>query len=294
MVSGINSNPVDHSVWVEDWSEDLDAQKYISSLPRGVNTINIFVGQLDKNGTIDGFSEDTPGKPAGTGAFKTVQELRDFIQQLRAKGLNVNLSIGGQDGTVFGDSWDNLTTGNIQTYAQALNNLCKYTGATGVNFDDEHNDSSAALAGQLAAALKTLDPSLELSDCVMAGINSQGPWHQEDSEVLENATMPNGTSAFSQVDIMAYYDGATLAQNETFVTDWLSYLKKWGFTASQVSVGVDPNDSITGKANLAAWIQFCAHNGFSTAIWDQSGVDDYVQNDWGDKIAKLYGSEKNF
>ena len=29
-------------------------------------------------------------------------------------------------------------------------------------------------------------------------------------------------------------------------------------------------------------------HGFNTAIWDNPGIDDFVDHDWGNKIRKMY------
>ena len=293
-----NSNQgVENSTWVEDWTANLDTDQYIDSLPQGVNTINIFVGQLDiVNGqpTIDGFTaSDTPGVP-GTGAFPDEASLTDFISKCQAKGIAVKLSIGGASNTTFGQSWNNLTDNNINDFAQALVNFCKTTGANGIDFDDELEDTTvAARAGKLAAAFKTLDPDLQASFCVYGGIDDSGPMHDVDTIFLQNALLGNGDSAIDRVYVMTYYDGSSLQENEQYMLQWAQWLKdNYSFSSSQISCGVDPNDPNTSPndGSLAEWIKFAKDNGFSTAIWDQQGVDDYVNNDWGDVIRNLYNS----
>ncbi|MGB7978668.1 MAG: glycosyl hydrolase family 18 protein, partial [Chlamydiales bacterium] len=170
------SKGYENSTWLEDWSQDLDNPQYLDKLlSQHVDTINIFVGQLDfdaqGNPMIDGFSEDTPGQPLGTGVFKNEAELVDFIKQCHAKGIHVKLSLGGQNGTTFGDSWTKLTNANVEGFAQALSSFCAKTGADGVDFDDELEDTGvAALAGKLAGDFKDLNPNLETSFCLYAGI----------------------------------------------------------------------------------------------------------------------------
>lgn len=286
----------ENSTWVEDWTNNLDTQTYIQALPMGVNTINVFVGQLDHdssgNPLIDGYSEDTPGRPAGIGAFPTVAALTDFITQCKAKGITVKLSIGGASGTGFGNSWNNLTSANVSAYAQALVNFCQTTGADGIDFDDEFEvNANATLAGMLAAEFKNLAPNLKTSFCVFAGINSSGPEHQIDSIFLQNAVTSSGTSAIDRVYVMCYYDGATLAENEQFMLLWKTWLQQnYSFSASQISAGLDPNDSNTSPSNgsMTTWVKFAAQNGFSTAIWDQLGVNDYISNNWGEVVNNIY------
>lgn len=303
MSSVYNNSNYENSTWVEDWSENLDTEQYIQSLIHsGIGTVNVFVGQLDfVNGvpTIDGFSSDTPGRPPGSGSFASEAALKDFIRKLKAAGINVKLSIGGQAGTTFGNSWNKLNSGNIDGFAQALANICSQTGANGIDFDEELEDTGvAALAGQLAAAYKAVSPDAEISFCVFGGINNQGPMHQVDKVFLENA-MLGGKSVVDRVYVMSYYDGCTLQQNEQFMLNWMTWLQQnFNFSPSQISIGVDPNDPNTSPTDgsLKAWIEFAKAHGFSTAIWDNSGVDDFVKkrdaagDDWGNIIQDLYNS----
>lgn len=294
------TNNYENSTWVEDWTNNLDTPQYIQSLiASGVNTVNIFVGQLDfdKNGNpvIDGFSEDTPGRPGGVGAFPNQAALVDFVSHLRAAGLNVKLSIGGQAGTTFGNSWEKLNPSNIQGFANALANICSETGANGIDFDDELEDTTIAkYAGQLAAAFKQKRPDLETSFCVFGGCGTTGPWHQVDEVFLQNARI-DGQSAIDRVYVMSYYDGCSLQQNEQFMINWMNWLQtNCGIGKSQISCGVDPNDPTTSPNNgsLKAWIAFAAKEGFSTAIWDQQGVNDYIDHNWGNIIKQFYDSAR--
>jgi hypothetical protein len=93
---------------------------------------------------------------------------------------------------------------------------------------------------------------------------------------------------------MSYYDGWSLQQNEAAMGYWSSWLKEnCGMTPSQISCGLDPNDPNTSPVSggLAEYVQFAASNGFSTAVWDQQGVFDYMQNNWGKQVQELYQSE---
>jgi hypothetical protein len=286
---------VEHSTWVEDWSANLDTDQYINSLcDGGVNTINIFVGQLDivdGKPTIDGYSMDTPGLPGGTGMFPSKKALTDFITRCKEKGINVKLSIGGADGNPFGESWKKLTDSNIDDFAKALVDICKQTGAEGIDFDDELEDTTiAARAGKLAAAFKAQDPDLQASFCVFGGISDSGPMHAVDKVFLENAKLKDGQSVIDRVYVMTYYDGCTVSENEQFMKGWATWLKSnFQFSPSQISIGVDPNDPNTlPTTGLKSWIEFAKENGFSTAIWDNQGSYDYIKNDWGDIVKNLY------
>lgn len=286
----------ENSVWVEDWTNNLDTANYIAALPQGVNTINVFVGQLAiVNGlaTINGYTLDTPGQPAGTGAFPNINALTDFVQQCKKAGCTVKLSIGGQAGTTFGNSWSCLTSSNITSFAQALIDLCTTTGADGVDFDYELEDTTyASLAGSLAGEFKTMAPQLLTSCCVFGGCDASGPWHACNTAFLQTAVTSQNWCAIDRIYVMTYYDGCTLEQNESFMLSWNTWLTlQHGFTPSRISAGVDPNDPNTlPNSGLNTWISFAQTNGFSTAIWDQLGVNDYVENDWGTVIHNLYTS----
>ena len=285
----------ENSVWVEDWTANLDTDAYIAKLPRGVNCINVFVGQLTfVNGaaSINGYSLDTPGQPAGTGAFPDMASLADFVQRCEDAGLSVKLSIGGQAGTTFGNSWNVLTADNVTDFAQALIDLCNAVHADGADFDEELEDTNiATLAGQMAGKFKDLAPYLATSYCVYGGCDANGPWHATNTVFLQYAVTANNWCAIDRIAAMTYYDGCTLDQNEQFMLSWNTWLaQQHGFTSYRISAGVDPNDPTTSPndGSLATWIQFAASNNLSTAIWDQYGVDDYVQNDWGTKVNNLY------
>lgn len=337
----------EHSTWAEDWTDNLDTDSspfyFISNLPKGVQTIHVFVGQLAYvNGvaTINGYTADTPNScnlqvhnpnfdfyikylknlgentddikeddmesllrkaalcarygdlrtrklaaPAGSGSFPNEAALIDFVQQSKAKGAIVKLSVGGQPGTTFGNSWQILTDDNIDAFAQALVDIYTKTTADGIDFDEELEDTTlAARAGRLAGAFKDKLPNAETSYCVYGGCDASGPWHETNTEFLKNAVTSQGWCAIDRVYVMTYYDGCSLQQNEGFMTSWNSWLAvQHGFTASRISAGVDPNDPTTSPndGSLNAWIQFAAANEFGTAIWDNLGVENYVSNNWG-------------
>ena len=287
----------ENSTWVEDWTGNLDTTAYISALPQGVNTINVFVGQLALvNGaaTINGYSLDTPGKPAGTGAFPDVAALTDFVQQCKAAGCSVKLSIGGQAGTTFGNSWNVLNSDNVDSFAQALVDLCRTTGADGADFDYEMDDTTpASFAGTMAGKFKDLAPDLATSCCVFGGCDASGPWHACNTSFLAAAVTSQNWCAIDRVYVMTYWDYCPLSQNEGFMTSWNTWLaQQHGFTPARISAGVDPTDPTTSPndGSLNTWISFAAQNSFSTAIWDQYGVDNYVANSWGTVVKSIYSN----
>lgn len=290
-----DNNSYENSTWVEDWTANLDTDAYIEALPRGINTLHVFVGQLTfVNGapSINGYSLDTPGQPGGTGAFPNVAALTDFVHRCQEAGITVKLSIGGQPGTNFGNSWSVLTADNVAGFAQAMVDLCHTTGATGADFDEELEDTGIAqLAGKMAGKFKDLDSNLATSYCVYGGCDSNGPWHLTNTTFLQYAVTGNNWCAIDRIYVMTYYDGCPLSQNEGFMISWNTWLaQQHGFTSIRISAGLDPNDSTTSSSNgsLTTWIQFAAANGFSTAIWDQLGVDDYVAHDWGTQVQNIY------
>lgn len=293
----------ENSTWVEDWTSNLDTNYYISHLPPGVNTLNVFVGQLawvNGTATINGYSLDTPGTPAGTGAFPNVAALTSFVQGCKAAGCTVKLSIGGQAGTTFGNSWNCLNSDNVAAFAQAFVDLCRTTGADGADFDYELEDTIAAsFAGAMAGKFKDLAPDLATSCCVFGGCDANGPWHACNTSFLAAAVTSQNWCAIDRVYVMTYWDYSTLSQNEEFMTYWNSWLaQQHGFTPARISAGVDPTDPATSPndGSLDNWIAFAAQNGFSTAIWDQQGVDNYIAGDgynqnWGEIISNLYKTD---
>jgi len=147
------------------------------------------------------------------------------------------------------------------------------------------------LAGQLAGEFKNLAPNLATSCCLFGGCDSSGPWHAVNTVFLQNAVTSANWCAIDRVYVMTYYDGSTLEQNEQYMLSWNTWLaKEHGFPPIRISAGVDPHDPTTSPDNgsLTTWIQFAAANGFSTAIWDQQGSTDYLNNDWGTIIKNLY------
>lgn len=295
----------ENSTWVEDWTNNLDTQSYIAALPQGVNTINVFVGQLalvNGTATINGYSLDTSGTPPGTGAFPDVAALTNFVQQCKAAGCSVKLSIGGQSGTTFGNSWSILTAENVTSFAQALVDLCRTTGADGADFDEELEDTTAAsFAGEMAGKFKDLAPDLATSCCVYGGCDANGPWHTCNTAFLSAAVTSQNWCAIDRVYVMTYWDYCPISQNEGFMTAWNTWLaQQHGFTSARISAGVDPTDSTTSPndGTLNTWISFAYQNGFSTAIWDQSGVNNYIENNWGTVVHDLYApatsQRKNF
>lgn len=294
----------ENSTWVEDWTNNLDTDYYISNLPSGVDTINVFVGQLTLvNGiaSINGYSLDTPGTPAGTGAFPNVAALTSFVQGCKEAGCTVKFSIGGQAGTTFGNSWNCLNSDNVAAFAQALVDLCRTTGADGVDFDYELEDTTAAsFAGEMAGKFKDLAPNLATSCCVFGGCDANGPWHACNTAFLAAAVTSQNWCAIDRVYVMTYWDYCSLSQNEGFMTSWNTWLlQEHGFTnPARISAGVDPTDPTTFSNNgaLNTWINFAAQNGFSTAIWDQQGVNNYIQADgmgqtWGEIIFDIYTAD---
>jgi hypothetical protein len=327
----LKASEVEHSTWVEDWTNNLDTDAYIAALPPGVNTIHVFVGQLALvNGqpSINGYTLDTPdllapgteipdlnaptdlakkykdqrtirlAAPTGSGAFPDTAALIDFVTRCKAAGVVVKLSVGGQSGTGFGNSWSVLTEDNIDGFAQALVDICHTTTADGIDFDEELEDTTiAALAGKLAGAFKTKDEGLFASYCVYGGCDAtSGPWHETNTVFLQNAVYSDNYCAINRVYVMTYYDGCTLEQNEGFMTSWITWLSvHHAFTASRISAGVDPNDPTTSPndGSLTTWIDFAASQGLSTAIWDQLGVNDYVDHNWGTQITNIYNNSQN-
>ncbi len=293
------SGKIEHSIWPADYSGDLN--DYVDSLKKsGVDTINVFNGAIDK---------DADGKPLIDGwwgiagypnAFKSEADLKAFIDKCKANGITVKLTVGGAGaGTPWGDGWKNLTDDNLEAYAKALNDFCKATDASGIDFDEElvNDDASAIRAGKLAGLLKDLNPDLQLSCCLGLWIDETGPRWANNRLFLENAKCKDGSSAIDRAYMMDYEDGATPEENMAFINLWKDWLKtNCNMDPSQISVGIEPDDSTISQTGSDAWIKFAKDNGFSTAIWDQH-MENYAHgspdgDDWGTYIKKIYDRER--
>lgn len=259
---------VENGVWYIDW----DSWDY--PIPQGVNTVNLFVGQIDYvNGqyTMDGFGNFTPEK------------LEAFIQKCHEQGIAVKVSIGGSGG-MYDNCWDKLTPENVAAYAQGMVAFCQQYGLDGVDFDYEEggeNPAQQKLVGELIYDFKKDDPSLKASLCTNAGFGPNFEWQQRIQNILDAA---NG--AVDHLYIMSYFN--SIDDEEKWITGWYQWAKeRYGFSASQISVGIDPS---SGAYNVDDLVKWAAQNGFSTSIWNWDPNDpnsnQEAQRVWNDYYGK--------
>ncbi|NGX60332.1 MAG: hypothetical protein KR126chlam3_01505 [Chlamydiae bacterium] len=240
------SSGIEHSCWYIDWTS------WDTPVPEGVDMVNIFVGKIDLdngNPTMGGFGNITPEK------------LDTFVKDCAAKNVKVKVSIGGAGG-MYDNCWDVLNEGNTQAFAQMMVAFCQQHNLAGVDFDYEELKSpeQEALVGQLIKEFRTLDPNLEASLCTNAGFDA---WKGGVQTILD-ATSNNGKSLLSRLYIMSYYD--PLDQEEGFIAQWADWVKSsYGFTASQVTVGLDDFDA--NAYDIGEFAKWAGTNGFSTGYW---------------------------
>lgn len=258
------SNPsvVENGTWYIDWTS------WNYPIPQGVNTVNIFCGNmhLDVNGNpvIDGF---------GTMSQNTAA-MDSFIQACHAKGITVKISIGGSGGS-YDNCWDVLTNSNVQGFAQALNNFCTQNGLNGVDFDCEEFTSAQdkpaqqALVGTLIKDFKTLNPTMHTSLCTNAGFGPNYPWQGIVQNILNAATTTNPTTgkstcAVDRLYIMSYFNA--MSDEQGWITGWANWLKaNYNFSPSQITVGLN---SASQAYNVSAFASWAASQGYSTSYWD--------------------------
>lgn len=245
---------IEHGTWYIDWTS------WDFAVPKGVNTVNIFVGNmhLDGNGKaiFDGFGNMDHTKMAA------------FVQACEAQGIAVKISLGGGGGS-YDHLWSNLTEANYAACAQSLIDFCRANNIKGVDFDIEEFNSpqdrpeQQALCGKFIKAFKDLDPSMQTSICTNAGFGPYFPWPGITKNILDAATA-GGVCAVDKVYIMSYYD--PIQNEKNWILGWANWLKEtYNFSNSQIVVGLDDFDAHAYDIKeFAAW---AAQNGFSTCYW---------------------------
>ncbi len=273
----VGSPAIEHSVWVKNWGPYPDPK----NLPPGVNTINIFEGKLNYVGgkwTIDGL--------VWTPAQRTA-----YINACNAGGISVKVSLGGAGGQgIYNNTWDQLTDSNLQAVAQGLVDFCEQNGINGVDFDYEEQKSSQQRkqVGQLIKFFKETNPSLQASVCTCAG--NEGPtyiWPTYLKEILDQTLGSDGKTLVDRVYVMSYDYGmgssaATLAADERFMLNWISFLQPYGIDPAHISLGFDTTEpayflSPTDRAQL---VHFAYENGLSTCVWDQMDYNEGAGTSW--------------
>ena len=273
---------IQNGTWYLDWTS------YNYPIPQGVNAVNIFVGNMSLS-------------PSGTptvGGFGTLSQnpatLATFIQGCKAQGITVNISLGGSGGS-YDNTWDVLTSSNVQGFASALANFCTTNGISGVDFDCEKftsatdNPTEQALVGTLIKDFKTINPNFQTSLDTNAGFGPNFPWQGVVQNIMNaaiytNPTTNQPTSGVDRVNIMAYFN--PLSDEEGWVTGWASWLKtNYNLGPSQISVGIDPASGAYSPTAFATW---AAKQGYSTFLWNYDPNQQAASNATATSILTAY------
>lgn len=262
---------IEHACWYIDWTTWDNFP-----IPQGVNTVNIFVGQiaLDQSGnpTINGFGD------------MSIPQINAFAADCQAKGIAVKVSIGGGGGS-YDDCWDVLNSGNISAFAEMLVNFCHDNQLAGIDFDyEEFNAAQEPLVGSLIRQFKALDPALQASLCTNAGSS----WQTDIKRILDASVDPiTGKCPLDRLYIMSYYD--SLSSEEAWIDNWAAWAQQnYGLTASQITVGIDDYDA--HAYDIGAIAQFAGQRGYSTAHWADNPANQAASDQSNLTILNSYNS----
>ncbi|WP_068468898.1 glycosyl hydrolase family 18 protein [Candidatus Protochlamydia phocaeensis] len=276
---------IQNGVWYLDWTS------YNYPIPQGVNAVDVFVGNM---------SLDSSGKPV-IGGFGTLSQnpatFAAFIQGCKAQGITVNISIGGSGGS-YDNTWDVLTSNNVQSFAQALANFCTSNGISGVDFDCEKFTSATdhpdqqALVGTLIKEFKMINPNFQTSLDTNAGFGPNFPWQGivqniMNAAIYSNPTTNQPTSGVDRVNIMAYFN--SLSDEQGWVTGWADWLKSnYNLDPAQITVGMDPASGAYDTTAFAAW---AAQKGYSTFLWNYDPNQQAASDAIAKNVLAAYQSE---
>ena len=274
MQNGIN--PASPLPQIENATWYLDYVSWTAPIPEGVNTVNLFVGEITQtNGTY------TMG---GMGTFSSAG-LTTFVQQCHTQGISVKFSIGGCGG-MYDNCWDILTASNVQAVAQGMVDFCHQYGLDGVDFDYEEfqGQPQEQLVGQLIKNFKAIDNTLQTSLCCNAGFSS---WDTEVQNILDAAVDGSGKCAVDRLYIMAYFN--TITDEEGWITQWASWLNtRYSFDPSQVTIGLDDS----GAYSIPDFAQWAYQQGFSTGYWSWDPLTQDQSNSIAQEIWDIYHPSK--
>lgn len=267
-VQPVQAAPAPTAMQIQNGTWYLDWTSYNYPIPKGVNAVDIFVGTM---------APDAKGNPS-VGGFGTLSQnpttFANFIAGCKAAGITVNISIGGSGGS-YDNTWDVLTSSNVQSYAQALANFCISNGISGVDFDCEEFTSATdkpaqqALVGTLIKDFKQINPNFQTSLDTNAGFGPNFPWQGivqniMNAAIYTNPTTGKPTSGVDRVNIMAYFN--SLSDEQGWVTGWATWLKQaYGLSPAQIGVGMDPSSGAYSTTQFATW---AAKQGYSTFLWN--------------------------
>lgn len=261
---------IEHSTWYIDWTSNDYA------IPEGINTVNIFVGNIDAQGNPYGFGNMGQlidhTKPYDPETNPTKME--KFVAECHDKGIAVKISIGGGGGS-YDHLWTQLTASNVGDFAQKLVDYCHDNHIDGVDFDCEEFHSPTDrpelqnLVGQYIKEFKSRDPNLLSTLCTNAGFGEFFPWPGIVQNIFEGASTIDPTTgekscAVDKLYIMSYYD--PINNEKGWIEGWSTWLSEnYNYSPVQVVVGLDDFDAHAYDIKeFAAW---AAEKGFSTGYW---------------------------
>lgn len=257
----IDTSKVEHATWYIDWTS------WDYPIPTGVNTVNLFVGNMKLDGS---------GNPVieGFGNFSEEKMIK-FAEECHAQGIAVKISLGGGGGA-YDHCWSHLKPDNVSAFAKSLSDFCASRGIDGVDFDIEEFKSSTdrpeqqKLCGQLIKEFKELAPNLSTSLCTNAGFGPYFPWQGIVKNIFDAASTVDPvtekkTSAVDRLYIMSYYN--TLDDEKKWILGWHDWLKsEYGYEPHQITVGIDDKDA--HAYDIKDMAAFAGENGFSTGYWE--------------------------
>lgn len=261
-INNIENNNVENGVWYLDYTAHNP-----TSIPDGVNTVNLFVSGLD--GQLEGF---------------TPESLRAFVNACHAKGIHVKMSIGGQGGK-YDKCWDELNGQNTSQIAKRLIDFCNNYKLDGIDFDYEENQEGGTLqqeqyVGQLIKSFKDQAPDLTASLCTPAG----DFWQSAAKAILDQTKDSSGASVIDHLYMMSY--AGTTQQVESWADHWDSFLDQYKLPPSAVTIGIAENHGPGYDPDEIA--KYAASKGYSTMIWNYNPTTPDSSNAFAKEIHDDY------
>lgn len=227
-----------NGVWYPTWRTQ---PAEVPPIPENVDLVNVFVGKLDPNLGVSGLE-------AG---FAEESQFQSFIAACKAKNISVMVSIGGHGG-MYDNTWDQLNSGNINTFARALQNYCKKWSIDGIDFDwepDQYTQAQGKLVGELIKAFKT-GSSYKASLCT----NSATSWQEQAGWVFSTAD-----NSVDFLNIMAYY---SLRLEQPYLRSWETWAQGFGIGKTGVVAGM-----LSTAPDLEDFANWDYDQGISTGLW---------------------------
>ncbi len=284
-LTALQAEGIELATWLVDWTS------FQYPVPQGVNTVNIFVGNmhLDSNGTpvIDGFGNLSVPYNDRTPAYKI---MNDFIAACHAQNIAVKISIGGGGGS-YDHCWDILTRDNVEHVAKALSQFCIQHHIDGVDFDYEGTTShksgpeQQALVGKLIKAFKAENPTYLTSLCTNAGYGPNYQWPAIVDNILDNASDESKNCAVDRLYIMSYYN--TLEEEKGWINGWFEMARsKYHFSPSQITVGLNNVDA--HAYDISAFTRWAKERGFSVSYWMYNPAQPRTSDQSTNEIFRAY------